>query len=187
MDKSLTNFLSFTKRLLYPALKGDGVYIDFTMGNGYDTLFLAKYAPNGRVYAFDVQQAALDSTNVKLEAEGIVNTDLILDSHANIDKYVKEPIDGGLFNLRWLPGGGDKTITTQYESTIEALQKGLDLLKIDGVIVVAVYPGHEAGAHEGKMIQEWAGSLNKEKYDVLLHRLINVPECQYLVAFQKKA
>ena len=41
------------------AVKG-GFYIDATMGNGYDTLFLCRLAEeNGQVIAFDIQEKAL--------------------------------------------------------------------------------------------------------------------------------
>lgn len=50
--------------------KGDLV-IDATCGNGYDTLTLLKMVADesqqGRVYGFDVQKAALESTSSLLE------------------------------------------------------------------------------------------------------------------------
>ena len=47
------------------AALGDGARaIDATMGNGHDTLFLARaVGPQGRVIAFDVQDAALAATD----------------------------------------------------------------------------------------------------------------------------
>ena len=39
------------------------VAVDFTMGNGNDTLFLSRtVGESGRVYAFDIQEEALAST-----------------------------------------------------------------------------------------------------------------------------
>ena len=51
---------------------GDGeVAVDFTMGNGNDTLFLSKtVGESGRVYAFDIQEDALTSTRAHLVANG---------------------------------------------------------------------------------------------------------------------
>ena len=48
---------------------GEGdVAVDFTMGNGGDTLFLSKtVGESGRVYAFDIQEEALISTRAYLE------------------------------------------------------------------------------------------------------------------------
>ena len=47
------------KDVLHP---GD-IAIDATVGNGHDTLFLVEQvSPSGKVFGFDIQQAAIDST-----------------------------------------------------------------------------------------------------------------------------
>ena len=70
--------------------EGD-VVVDATMGNGYDTVYLAKkVGENGKVYAFDVQEEALKSTTKKVNKEELNNVELILDGQQNIYKYVKE-------------------------------------------------------------------------------------------------
>ena len=71
--------------------------IDFTMGNGNDTLTLSKVAK--KVYSFDIQELALKNTKELIK--DINNVELILDSHENFDKYVNN-YDIGLkfvFNL----------------------------------------------------------------------------------------
>ena len=56
------------KHFILEHLKEGDVAVDFTMGNGNDTLFLSKaVGENGRVYAFDIQMEALDSTRLHLE------------------------------------------------------------------------------------------------------------------------
>ena len=58
------------KNFLVPHIKKGGVAVDFTRGNGHDTLWLSQaVGENGKVYAFDVQAAALDSTKALLESE----------------------------------------------------------------------------------------------------------------------
>ena len=48
--------------------KEGGTYIDATMGNGYDTLFLCRMAgETGTVLAFDIQQQALEATKTRLK------------------------------------------------------------------------------------------------------------------------
>ena len=49
------------------------------MGNGYDTLFLAKLAK--QVYAFDIQEQALEKTQERLNQAGLTNAQLILQGH----------------------------------------------------------------------------------------------------------
>ena len=53
------------------------VGVDFTMGNGHDTLFLAEQC--AKVYAFDIQPEALENTKKRLGDRQ--HLQLILDSH----------------------------------------------------------------------------------------------------------
>lgn len=71
-------------------------------------------------YAFDVQPAALEATRALLDAHGVENVTLIQASHERFREYVEGPIDGGLFNLGFLPGG-DRSLTTRRSSTIPAV------------------------------------------------------------------
>ena len=55
----------------------DLIGVDFTMGNGHDTVFLADYC--SYVYAFDIQKEALEKTKQLLKEKN--NVQLILDGH----------------------------------------------------------------------------------------------------------
>lgn len=101
-----------------------------------------------------------------------------------MDRYGIGPIDGGMFNLGYLPRG-DKSITTLRPTTLEAIQKALSMLKKDGVLVVAVYPGHPEGELEGRMVQSFASRLDKYYFNVILYRYINHPGSAFLFAFEK--
>ena len=51
-----------------------GTYIDATMGNGHDTLFLCRLAgKEGQVLAFDIQKQALESTRALLKSQPRLN------------------------------------------------------------------------------------------------------------------
>ncbi|WP_079117300.1 methyltransferase domain-containing protein, partial [Streptococcus pneumoniae] len=52
----------------------EDVVVDATMGNGHDTLFLAKLAK--QVYAFDIQKQALEKTQERLHQAGLTNAQL---------------------------------------------------------------------------------------------------------------
>ena len=186
---SLTNILSVAKRLIDISIKENGVYADFTMGKGNDTLYLKKACPSGKLYAFDIQKEALEITKKRLEHENCFdeNVYLIHDSHANFKKYIPEEqgLDGAIFNLGYLPGK-DKAVTTQADSTLLCLKDALDMLNTGGVIVVSVYPGHAEGTKEGEEIFKLAENLDKKQFDCLHHRLINIPEAPFIIAFQKK-
>ena len=150
---------------MIPHIKKGGVAVDFTMGNGNDTLFLSRtVGREGKVYAFDIQEAALDSTRAFLESEGVPeNYTLICASHHRVKEFVKEPIKAGMFNLGYLPGS-DKTVTTMRETTLPAIEAAIDLMDKDAIILVAVYPGHAEGEAEGKMICEYLSGLSRYKW-----------------------
>ena len=59
--------LDYAKSLLSEDIPRDGVLVDFTMGNGHDTLYLSGLVPEGKVYAFDVQEMALVNTRKLLD------------------------------------------------------------------------------------------------------------------------
>ena len=71
---------------LAQVLDDESVAVDATMGNGNDTAFLAGLAK--KVYAFDVQEQALEKTRQRLSDLEIENAELILDGHENLDHYV---------------------------------------------------------------------------------------------------
>ena len=182
----MKSILEVAKSFLQDCVPPDGILCDFTMGNGSDTLYLAGLVPQGRVYAFDIQPLALEHTRQRLEQAGAgQNVELILDSHARVDRYVQGPIDAGMFNLGYLPTS-DRVVTTKVESTLEAIEKAVALLKVGGVLVVVVYPGHDEGKREGEEIYRYACTLSAKKFDVTCYRLINIPDCPYIYAFEKR-
>ena len=73
--------------------EGD-VCIDATAGNGHDTEFLCRLAgAGGKVYAFDIQEQALENTRKKLEEDGFLSrARLICDGHERMEEYVKEMV-----------------------------------------------------------------------------------------------
>ncbi len=167
---------------------GEGdVAVDFTMGNGYDTEFLSKtVGPNGRVYAFDIQKQAVESTAKRLKEVGCPeNYTLIHDSHQFVKNYVKEPFKAGMFNLGWLPGG-DKSITTLRESTLPAIEAAIDLMDRDAILNVAVYPGHAEGEAEGEMICEYLAGISRHKVCATKVKILNSPTSPYFIVIETK-
>ena len=133
----MTDLLTLHKYFLSQHLRRGGVAVDFTMGNGHDTQYLcnAVYggeAAPGKVYAFDIQQAAVDSTARLLRESGTPeNYTLICASHDRVAEFVHEPFDAWVFNLGWLPGS-DKKVTTQRSSTLPAIEAAVSLLAPGG-------------------------------------------------------
>ncbi len=173
----MKNVLQFSKQLLEEHISKDGVVVDATVGNGNDTLFLCerfKY-----VYGFDIQSQAIQTTHKVLDE--FQNYELILDSHANVDKYVSE-CNGAIFNLGYLPNH-DHSITTNATSTIEAVEKLMTIVK-QGIIVIVVYRGHD-DAKEAVALEKFLSNVDK-KYDVLKYEFINRSTSPYILAIKVK-
>lgn len=90
--------------------RGDNV-IDATMGNGNDTAFLAKLVgDHGNVYAFDIQDQALQKTKQRLIKSNLTKSvTLYHTGHQHIlDTIGMTSISAAIFNLGYLPGGNKK-------------------------------------------------------------------------------
>ena len=183
----MIDLLALQKSFILTHLQEGDTAVDFTMGNGHDTEFLSKTVGEaGHVYAFDVQEQAVASTRKNLAEAGCPqNYTLILDSHHNVKKYVTGPIKAGMFNLGYLPGS-DKSITTMRETTMPAIEAALDLLDHDGVLLIAVYPGHAEGDAEGKMVLDYLGALDRRAICCTLIRIINSPTSPFFIVVEKK-
>ena len=183
----MIDLLTVEKQFIASHIKEGGVAVDFTMGNGHDTLWLSKQVgENGKVYAFDVQKQALENSEKLLEEENAPkNYTLILDSHANVLQYVKEKICVGMFNLGYLPGS-DKTVTTMRESTMEAVKAAIELLDDDGGLLIAVYPGHAEGTLEGQMLSEFFGTVDRKKICISKLCIVNSPTSPFFFLVEKR-
>ena len=162
--------------LMAEALHDGARAVDATMGNGHDTLWLCeRVGETGFVWAFDIQQAALDRTRERLEEAGLSSrAALILEGHHHMARFVPEPVDGVMFNLGWLPGT-DKARRTRADTTIPAADAALSLLKPAGLLTICVYPGHEEGAIELQALVAWAGALDPRAYDAMTRAYVNQP------------
>ncbi|MCR4699127.1 MAG: class I SAM-dependent methyltransferase [Bacilli bacterium] len=176
----MLDLLEMHKYFILQHLKEGDVAVDFTMGNGHDTEFLSKtVGESGHVYAFDIQQQAVDSTAKHLKEVGCPeNYTLIHDSHHKVKDYVKTKIKAGMFNLGWLPGG-DKSIYTLRETTLPAIKAAIELLDKDGIINIAIYPGHEEGDLEGQMVAEYLATLKRYLFSCTKVQIINSPTSPY--------
>ena len=183
----MLDLLELQKEFILKHLREGDTAADFTMGNGYDTAFLSKtVGESGKLWAFDIQKQAIDSTAARLkELCCPENYTLILDSHHNAKNYIDGKIKAGMFNLGWLPGG-DKSITTLRETTIPAIEAAISMLDRDGVLTVAVYPGHEEGDAEGKLVEEYLSSLPRWNVCATQIRILNSPTSPFFHVIETK-
>ena len=183
----MIELLDLHKKFILEHLHEGDTAVDFTMGNGHDTEFLSKtVGESGKVYAFDIQASAVESTRKNLAAAGCPdNYTLIHDSHHNVKSYVKKPIKAGMFNLGYLPGG-DKSITTMRTTTLPAIEAAIELLDKDAILLIAVYPGHPEGDAEGREITEYLSTLSRFKVCCTKVQIINSPTSPYFMMIETK-
>lgn len=149
--------------------------IDATAGNGNDTLKLCKaVGENGFVFSFDIQREAIAQTQKLILENGYSNAKLILDSHSNMDKYISSHVKCVIFNLGYLPGG-DHSMHTKGETTIEAIKKALNLICDDGFIAIMIYYGKNSGTDEKEAVMQFLKILDHKKYTVTVHDFFNRP------------
>ena len=161
--------------------------VDATAGNGHDTLFLARQmCPGGKVFAFDLQEAAIASTRRRLMDAGMAESsfELVHGGHEEMDRRLPSELRGRIkvimFNLGYLPGS-DKSLITRTGTTLLAVRASLDWLAPGGLLTVVVYPGHEGGAEEAREIAALFSSLPARPFEVQHLRPVNrgaaPPEC----------
>ena len=161
------NTLSLVHAFLRAHVQPGALCIDATAGRGRDTALLCRLAgPEGRVIAFDIQQAALDQTAALLETEGL-QAELRLESHVNMaDHAAAGSVDCIVFNFGRLPGG-DPTIMTCADSSVVAVETALGLLKPGGVMALAIYYGGLNGYEERDALLEYLRDVDNAQYSVL--------------------
>ena len=162
------------------AIRRGDLTIDATVGNGHDTLFLARsVGPEGRVVGFDIQQGALNETRRRVQADAPDTAlHLIHAGHETMATHLAEnaygTVSAVMFNLGYLPGG-DHSVTTTPETTCPALDTSVELLRPGGIITVVAYTGHEGGEEEAHAVESWASALPEASFRTLSYRFVNQP------------
>jgi predicted methyltransferase len=173
----------FMRRFVRP---GDRV-IDATCGNGHDTLLLAELVgAGGRVWAFDIQEQALEATATRLSEAGMsASVKLVHGGHETMAEQCTGTVNAVVFNLGYLPGG-DRSIVTRPESTCAGLEQSLELLEPGGVVILTLYPGHEGGPQEITALETRLAQLPHDGFHAWRMGQINVPAtAPYVILIQK--
>lgn len=170
----LTNAVNHARDFVSRVVCQGDYVVDATAGNGYDTLFLAELVgETGKVYAFDIQQTAIDATRKRLTQHKVADlVELVCAGHEELQNFVQKPIRAVMFNLGYLPGF-PKGPVTHFDSVKEAILQSLDLLLIGGLISLAIYPGHDAGREELRLLLEWVPTLDQKHFSVAHLKFLN--------------
>ncbi|MEI7883982.1 MAG: class I SAM-dependent methyltransferase [Clostridia bacterium] len=186
MKKFPVNFIAWAHYFLATSVQLGENVLDCTVGNGYDTLFLADLVGvKGKVIGFEVQEEALKIAQMRLNAQGYTNVQLFLTGHENISEYVKIPIAGAIFNLGYLPKA-DHTIVTQGKTTVMALEGIFRILRPGGVVVIVVYTGHQGGKEEGEFVEKYLAELPQFVFNITKLDFVNrINNTTYLLIVEK--
>ena len=177
--------VELTHRFLRSTLAPGGLYLDATCGNGHDTLFLCSVAgENGRVIGLDIQPQAAANTNALLAANGMAAIGRAeCCDHRELLRFAPPgSADCVMFNFGWLPGAAHDVHSTA-DSTLPALQAGLDALKPGGVLAAVLYSGKVIGNAEKKAAAEFFRSLPLADYTVLICEFANWADTAPLPCF----
>jgi len=146
------------------------ITIDATAGNGFDTLFLANaVGPDGRVYAIDIQAAAIERVKLKLSEANLMDRVICcVDDHANVENIIppehRDRVACAMFNLGYLPLS-DKSLVTRVESSLPAIRNVSTMLQRGGVLTILAYVGHDGGRVEADAVAAWA-SAQSDQFEV---------------------
>lgn len=154
------------------------ISVDMTCGRGNDTLFLSRISK--KVYAFDIQNEAIQSTNVLLKKNHRTNVEVIKDSHDLFDLYISEKIDLFIYNLGYLPSS-TREVKTNARIVLSSLEKALDFLTVSGMIVIVVYL-HDF--LESRSIETFVSKLGKS-FDVSKFQILNKKNSPYIIKIKK--
>ncbi len=170
----LTNAVNHAREFIARIVRDGDVVMDATAGNGYDTLFLAKrVGTGGKVFAFDIQEEAVQATARRLKEVGLDNrVELILAGHERVNEFVDFSFRAVMFNLGYLPGNPHGPVT-DFNSVKIALEHVFILLQKGGLISIVAYPGHSAGQTELKNLLSFLVSLDQKKFSVAQLRFVN--------------
>ncbi len=174
----MKSMVELSHDFLLPVLHSQAICVDATLGQGKDTQFFLGHHVK-KVYGFEIQEDVFLNTKKNLNDSRFEG---YLLGHEHMDEVIHENVDAIIFNFGYFPSG-NKEITTNVSSSVEAVKKAYRLLKIKGRMVLVLYP-HEAGHIEAIKIEECVQTFS----DCQVHKLTNFMQenCPYLILIEKR-
>ena len=173
--------VDYAHDFLSEVLSPHAITVDFTCGNGHDTLFLAKRSAH--VYAMDIQKDVIEQTQERFQTQEIKNVSFFHHDHGEAVRVIPY-YDAGIFSLGYLPQG-NRHIVTKGESTLKALRQALDLLKPHGRLVLVVYTGHKEGLLESEQLNKFVEKLSPHDFHCASLRMENKKASPYLLIIDR--
>ncbi len=170
-SKSLPRAVQLAHEIVSSRVGPGDTAVDATVGNGHDTLFLAKLVgETGTVVGFDIQESAIETAKNRIPKNASV--DFHLECHSAMSRFLDEQVSAVMFNLGYLPSG-DKSIITTPDSTLSALKASIEALKPCGVVTVVAYSGHPGGEEEKSSVAGWCRELPQSEFSVVHYGFLN--------------
>ena len=179
------NALTLSHQFIASHVRAGDICLDATAGRGNDTAYLCSLVgEQGKVIAFDIQQEAVDSTNLLLRERGFDQIGrAVLDSHTNMAAYAQPgTVSCITFNFGWLPGGSH-SIFTKPETSIAAIETGLTLLRPDGIMSLCIYYGRDTGFAERDALLDYFPTIDSKIATVTVTTFCNRPNCPPIPVF----
>lgn len=154
----MENFMNIAKKMLIKDLPHDGSFVNFTMKNGYDTLYMAQYISEGNIYAFAGNESNVENVYGLLENNYQDNVRVINDDIRNVKKYISGKINGFLFDAVKIP--------LDDEIVIDTLRIALEIMKSSAKGMLTL-------AKDRDKVYEFIKSLPQDRVNVLEMSMTN--------------
>ena len=89
-----------------------------------------------------------------------------------MQEYVKEQAAAIVFNFGYLPGG-DHSIATKSDTSLRAVEAGLELLRPGGIMNLCIYSGGDTGYEERDVLLAYLKNLDTKKWLVIVSSYYN--------------
>lgn len=161
---------------LIRCLHDQAVCIDATLGQGKDARFFLNQGVR-KVYAYEIQKDIYKETIQAIHDPRLTAYNRGHETMENI----REAIDAIVFNFGYCPNR-NKQITTLPDTSLQAVQIGIEKLKLKGRMALVFYP-HEKGKEEAEVITDFLRTQKNIECISVKRLFVDAP---YMVGIQKK-
>lgn len=165
---------------LREALHPQAICVDATLGHGKDAQFFLEQGCR-QVIAFEIQKDVLTDTVQRIADPRL---EAYCQGHETMDAVLSQKADAMIFNFGYCPQV-ESSVQTSWPTSLEAVQKGLQLLRKKGRMALVFYP-HEQGQIEAERIEAFLRTLDPHDYWVIAFHPLNQSTTPYLVGVEKR-
>lgn len=180
MAEGTGGFINPEKILEQLVKRNDLIAADFGCGHGYFSIPLSKMLTEGKVYAFDVQEEALQSVASKAGLEGIENIETI---RCNLEKKNASNLDDKSIDLVILAN-----ILYQSDEKEEIIKEAIRVLKDNGEMVTVEWiKGAPLSPKGGWLVSREETEELVTKQGLILDRELEINDDKHFgLVFKKK-